>query len=880
MARKRKLTIELAGEDRGARKAIAGLEKDTSKLGKVAGVAFGALKAAAVAGGAAVAAGTAVSIKSFADFDAALNESLAIMGDVSDMQRKEMSDAAREVAKTTKFSATQAAESYFFLASAGLDAEASIAALPKVAAFAQAGMFDMATATDLATDAQSALGLASDDAGKNLKNLTRVTDVLVKANTLANASVQQFSEALTNKAGAALKVANKDIEEGVAVLAAFADQGKKGMEAGEGLSILLRDLSRLAAENADEFDEFGIRVFDAEGNLRNMADIVADFEKVLGPMSDAEKAATLQTLGLTEAVADNVKLLLGSSDAIREYEKNLRDAGGTTEDVAEKQMRTLWAQLGLLRDRLMDMAIEVGSRIVPRLMPLVEWASDSLPGAFDAADRLVARWAPRVQAAVEPLVGWLGRVWPKVRDRIVEAFGAVGAEAAKLWPDVRDTVLAAAGKVAGFIDSKLLPALTRLADWFAGNRAAMIGLFTAIGAVAVGALGLLAAALLAPVAAAAVFAAKIVLVAAAVGAVAGLVAAHWDTIVDATRTAFEQVRTWVDRNWPEIQATITDVLTVIGAAVAVAVTVIQAAWDRFGKHIIDAAVTTWNAVWEAVSSALGILRGVIQTVAALIRGDWGQAWEGVKLVVSNAWDFITNLVRFAMNAVRIILQTGWSAVVAAANTLLGGLRELHNVVWDAITSKVAAAARFVLGLLVGVWSRIETSARSAWNGVRDVISGVVGWFRGVPGKIASAASGMWDGIWSAFKSTVNKVIGAWNSLSFTLPSISIPDIPGLPGRGSKVGGQTFRVPQIPRLAEGGIVEASPQGTLARLGEGGRDEAVIPLPHGFDSQDLRDGTTVVFDLRNSMILSEIDLERVVTRAVNHAQSKGVTVRRRR
>ncbi|MFW6202558.1 MAG: phage tail tape measure protein, partial [Gemmatimonadota bacterium] len=106
----------------------------------------------------------AAAVKSFADFDDAMTQSLAIMGDVSDAMRQDMAEAARAVARTTTTSATDAAESYFFLASAGLDASQSVAALPQVARFAQAGMFDMSRATDLATDAQSALGLASEDA--------------------------------------------------------------------------------------------------------------------------------------------------------------------------------------------------------------------------------------------------------------------------------------------------------------------------------------------------------------------------------------------------------------------------------------------------------------------------------------------------------------------------------------------------------------------------------------------------------------------------------------------------------------------------------------------------------------------------------------------
>ena len=63
--------------------------------------------------------------------------------------RQEMADTAKEVAKTSTFGATQAAEAYFFLASAGLDAAQSVKALPQVTKFAQAGIFDLSTATDL-----------------------------------------------------------------------------------------------------------------------------------------------------------------------------------------------------------------------------------------------------------------------------------------------------------------------------------------------------------------------------------------------------------------------------------------------------------------------------------------------------------------------------------------------------------------------------------------------------------------------------------------------------------------------------------------------------------------------------------------------------------
>jgi TP901 family phage tail tape measure protein len=363
------LTIRLVGDDSSLKKALGSAEAGIGKMGAVA-MGIGAAALGALAGG------VVYSIKAFADFDQAMTKSVAIMGDVSQEMRGKMSDAARE---TTTFSATEAAESYLYLASAGLDAAQSIEALPKVAAFAQAGAFDMARATDLLTDAQSALGLAVDDATQNLENMARVGDVLVKANTLANASVEQFSESLTEKAGAALRNLNKEVEEGVAVLAVFADQGVKGSAAGTLLSSTLEGLTRTARTNAKAYEELGVAVFDSSGEMRNMGDIVGDLERALDGMSVEQRNATLASLGLTRTALDGIVALLGNADAIREYERELRNAAGTVDEVAANQLQTFWAQLGLLRDQVIDLAIQFGEKLVPHIMAFVEAISANMP---------------------------------------------------------------------------------------------------------------------------------------------------------------------------------------------------------------------------------------------------------------------------------------------------------------------------------------------------------------------------------------------------------------------------------------------------------------------------------------------------------------------
>lgn len=355
-------------DDRGISKAQSALE------------GFGKAAAGIAAAATAAVAGIAIkSITEFAKFDEQLNKSIAIMGDVSDAMRNDMADAARTVAKETTFSADQAAESFFFLASAGLDAEASIAAMPQVAKFAQAGMFDMALATDLATDAQSALGLSSKDAEENLANLTRVTDVFVRANTLANTSVEQLATAFTTKAGTALKTVGKDVEEGAAALALFADQGVKGEIAGTQLTNTIFGLSDRALKAPAAFEKLGISVFDAEGNMRNFADIADDLGGAFEGMSEEQKLAELGALGFSKQARAGVLMLSGQGDKIREYEAALRDAAGFTEDVASKQLLTPTAQFALLGSAMNDVALEIGSVLGPALgnmaqalLPLIE----------------------------------------------------------------------------------------------------------------------------------------------------------------------------------------------------------------------------------------------------------------------------------------------------------------------------------------------------------------------------------------------------------------------------------------------------------------------------------------------------------------------------
>ena len=319
-----------------------------------------------------IAFGTA-SVYSFGKFDKAMTESLSIMK-VTEDQARRMSGLALGMSYSGDAlqGPTDLAKSYFYLASAGKDAEQSMALLPKVSKFATAGAFDMALATDLLTDAQSALGLSSKDAIKDAENMARLSDILVGANTLANASVQQFSVALTSKAGAAFKSYNIKLEEGVALLAAYADQGIKAELAGNAADRMIRLLTKAARDNASEFKRMNVRVFDASGEFRSFKNIIGDMERALKDMSTQEKSAALEAMGFQARVQSVILPLLGTSEAIGEYAEKLGDMAGITDEVANKQMKAFANRMKAVWNQVQVVSIGIGKLLVPYIEKLAE----------------------------------------------------------------------------------------------------------------------------------------------------------------------------------------------------------------------------------------------------------------------------------------------------------------------------------------------------------------------------------------------------------------------------------------------------------------------------------------------------------------------------
>ena len=226
----------------------------------------------------------------------------------------------------------------------------------------------MTQATDLLSDALNALGMASQDAEKHKENLIRLSDVLVKTNNVANGSVQDFSQALTNMAAAALRTLNKDVEEGAAVLAAFADQGVKGLKAGQALAIVLRGLQAAQKSQPEAWKEMGLSLYDAEGRMKSLADIIEFLEKKFMSLTDQQKPLTASMLGFQDRSFGYLQSLLGMSGKIREYEAALRDASGETKQLTDRVLKSFNAQMLILGNNIKDVARRIGEFFAPMIL--------------------------------------------------------------------------------------------------------------------------------------------------------------------------------------------------------------------------------------------------------------------------------------------------------------------------------------------------------------------------------------------------------------------------------------------------------------------------------------------------------------------------------
>lgn len=267
-----------------------------------------------------------------------------------------------------------------------------------------------------------------------------------------------------------------------------------------------------------------------------------------------------------------------------------------------------------------------------------------------------------------------------------------------------------------------------------------------------------------------------------------------------------------------IAASVVPPLVAAAAAAAVAVAPFLAL-----AAVVAGAIVIWKK-FPIVRQIVGAVADfVVEKVGALV--EW---WKGIWPQVQEAVIHVFNVISTVVGTVLDGMHRAWAVFGDDLIKVVSGAFAIVQSVVETVIGVVAGIIKTVLAVINGDWGKawdgIKGIVFTVWEGIKGIVTGaidvILGVLGGVGNAVASVASGMWDGIKDAFKAALNWIIDRWNGLEFKVPGL---DLPGL----GKVGGFTLGVPDIPRLAEGGIVNRP---TLAVVGERG-PEAVIPLDRG-------------------------------------------------
>jgi len=336
------------------------------------------------------------------------------------------------------------------------------------------------------------------------------------------------------------------------------------------------------------------------------------------------------------------------------------------------------------------------------------------------------------------------------------------------------------------------------------------------------------------------------------------------------------------------------VATGIASAATMAWTGVQAAFnlvmDANPLVLVGIAIAALVAGVIIAYNKVGWFRDLVREGFAQIVGFGKALWnDGIKPIfdaLSKAWGDVWNFMQAAWNSVGkplfsfigdhwglifAVLTGGFSLIIQHWHEIWGFLQAAWNTVgkpvFDIVGSAIGIAARGIGAAFSGIgtaFSAVWSGVKAAWNSVgQPLVNGFKSAFDAVSNAITSIPNG--------FKAIWNTLAGLWNTaakkFSFTVPSI----IPG-------IGGKTFGLPALPTLATGGIVRASPGGTALIAGEGGQDEAIVPL-----SSDLKalgamggGGTSVIVQITGHVYGSVDDLARTVLEGLQRAKGRGTAL----
>lgn len=489
------LSLDTKEYERGLKSAkgmATGTSQDITK--SVANTKKGALIATGAIAAGLTAFGVS-SVKAGAEFDTSMSQVAATMGKTNTELQQEVGDVdlawghfsgnlreyAQEMGKHTAFSATEAADALNYMALAGYDTQKSMEMLPNVLNLAAAGSMDLATASDMVTDASSALGLSTEET-------TELVDQMAMTSSKSNTSVAQLGDAMLTVGGTAKNLKGGTTELSTA-LGILADNGMKGSEGGTILRNVITSLTAPTSKAKGELEALGVSVFDSEGNMRSMNDIMGDLDASMSNLTGEERAKAMSKIFNKRDLKGVEALLAGAGDRWNELSGYIDDAQGSAQKMADTKLDNLQGDITILKSAWEGLQISVSDKATPVLRGLIQaltWIIDhastlgpiilgvatafsvfaiainigniirSVTGAMAALNAVLA--ANPIGIVVALIAGlvvafialWENneefrnkviKIWNAVKDTFTNVFGAIKSAASTIWNGIKDNIV-------------------------------------------------------------------------------------------------------------------------------------------------------------------------------------------------------------------------------------------------------------------------------------------------------------------------------------------------------------------------------------------------------------------------------------------------------
>lgn len=364
---------------------VSVIDKATAPIRGILGMlANPLLQAGAVLG---ISIGISDSINTFKDFEAAMSQVQAVSGATS-AELEQLTQKAKEMGATTKFTATESAEAFNYMAMAGWKTEDMISGIEGILNLAAASGADLATTSDIVTDALTAFSLKASDAG-------HFSDVLAAASSNANTNVTMMGETF-KYAGTMAGSLGYSIEDVALATGLMANAGIKSTMAGTALNSIMTRLATDAGASSKSLgalgvmtEELGVEFYDAEGNARPLGDVLKELRAATSDLNDEEKSYYANKIAGMEAQKGLLAILNASEEDYNKLAKAINNADGAAAGMSETMLNNLQGSLTLLQSAVDGAKIRLGERIAPYVREVADWLTGMMPGVNDAIDEMM-----------------------------------------------------------------------------------------------------------------------------------------------------------------------------------------------------------------------------------------------------------------------------------------------------------------------------------------------------------------------------------------------------------------------------------------------------------------------------------------------------------